>query len=1037
MYNVVLLAYRRTLPQITVALFGFFSASPLIKTYMTCSDDGVFHIHKALGLETLIKLGHWFPRWTPHMAHGFGYPLYNFYAPLSSYFLAGIHSLGPIYPLALHIALGVCIILSGLAVFYLVRDYWGPWSGLTAAVVYQTSPYLAFNVLFRGALAETMALSIMPIAVWAMDRALRNKSTKWSVVASLSFGALIYTHSATALLVAPLLFFQVGFLSYRKRDVTVFIFGAITLLFAMFLSANFWLPALVKRNLVKTDQLLVPPVFSYYTNFLSIDELLAVPSATMQPLVNPSPPKAIGVFASSVAILGAVIILLKQQSSSTNGNHYKLGGAIVFLTGMLTYGFLTLPISRPAWDLLPLLKFVQFPWRALGVTTLCASVLAGGIIVFFRNTNAAMLGSVTIASLSLMAHMSWWYPRYCTPFTEATLGSIIDYEYSTSTIGTSAKGEFTPKTTDYFPDDNSLAEAIKNNQSPLRLTGAPDDAIVETIQSDPLDHILKVTSASPFTATYQMIYYLGWKVSIDGVPTNPSITDGTGLIQFDVPSGQHEIRVYFGSTPVRRLGATLSIMALCVLATVYVFTPDKKSLNKNLFVRPHKMHQIWIVPLFLFAVKVTVVDQTNNMFHRMSIEPTNLGVPLSINMDNGMRALAYSISPDQIVSGDTVETIVYVEATKTMGKSFRPYFLLKGAEGTIWNLMPHETVPPRWHREPPPTQYWTPGQYGQFARQYQIMPGTPPGQYNLTVSFFDESTLETVGVIGSLVTDEIDLGTVSIVRPSATANLNTFTVDFVERLDSLTNDIELLGVHIDRQQATPGEMLTVTMLFHAAENPIHDEFITLGLDGTSLTKQVEPTPGFSTSMWEKGDLWVGQYLIRVPADTNAGTHYWTVSISPESKFYLDSIDIKTPDRFYEKPSIREASQLYFGNDIMLIGHEHKGRTKQGAILDVKLLWQALRTPDRSLNTFVHLENTDGAVVAQHDGIPSNWSRPTPGWLPEEYIMDTHSILITNNILPGNYRVYVGVSDRSTGLREPHTTELSADNRAYIGSVLIK
>ncbi len=97
MYNVVLLAYRRTLPQITVALFGFFSASPLIKTYMTCSDDGMFHIHKALGLETLIKLGHWFPRWTPHMAHGFGYPLYNFYAPLSSYFLAGIHSLGPMF----------------------------------------------------------------------------------------------------------------------------------------------------------------------------------------------------------------------------------------------------------------------------------------------------------------------------------------------------------------------------------------------------------------------------------------------------------------------------------------------------------------------------------------------------------------------------------------------------------------------------------------------------------------------------------------------------------------------------------------------------------------------------------------------------------------------------------------------------------------------------------------------------------------------------------------------------------------------------
>ena len=165
MSNVVRQIYRRALPQITVVLFGVVSASPLMRAYMTCSDDGVFHIHKALGLEALIRLGHWFPRWSPHMAHGFGYPLYNFYAPLSSYVLAGIHNLGPIYPLALHIALGMCITLSGLAVFYLVRDYWGPWSGLVAAVVYQTSPYVAFNVLFRGALAETMALSLMPISI--------------------------------------------------------------------------------------------------------------------------------------------------------------------------------------------------------------------------------------------------------------------------------------------------------------------------------------------------------------------------------------------------------------------------------------------------------------------------------------------------------------------------------------------------------------------------------------------------------------------------------------------------------------------------------------------------------------------------------------------------------------------------------------------------------------------------------------------------------------------------------------------------------
>ena len=76
-------------------------------------------------------------------------------------------------------------------------------------------------------------------------------------------------------------------------------------------------------------------------------------------------------------------------------------------------------------------------------------------------------------------------------------------------------------------------------------------------------------------------------------------------------------------------------------------------------------------------------------------------------------------------------------------------------------------------------------------------------------------------------------------------------------------------------------------------------------------------------------------------------------------------------------------------------------------------------------------------MAQHDGIPANWSRPTPGWLPTEYIVDTHSILITNAVLPGTYQLYVGVSDRTTGLRESHTTTLSNNDRAHVGSVVIE
>ena len=1039
MLEVVLQKYRRTLPQLTVILFGVVLASPLMKGFMTCSDDGVFHIHKALGLETLIKLGHWFPRWTPHMAHGFGYPLYNFYAPLSSYLLAGIHNLGPIYPLALHIALAMCITLSGLAVFYLVRDYWGPWSGLAAAVVYQTSPYLAFNVLFRGALAETMAISLMPIALWTMDRALRRTSTQWAALASLSFGALIYTHSATALLMAPLLLLQVSLLSYRKRDVQAFALGGGAFVLAVLLSANFWLPALAERHLVKIEQLLVPPVFSYDTNFLSAKELLAIPRATMPALVNPSPPKALGVFAASIAVLGAGVALSKKFATSTNRSYYKPRVVILFIVGMVLYGSLTLPISRPVWDLLPLLSFVQFPWRALGVTTLCASVLAGGTLLCFRKPVPAIFGSVAIASISFVAHLSWWYPRYCTEFTETTLGSMIDYEYSTSTIGTSAKGEFTPKTTSYIPLDDSLAQAIKSEQQPDRLLGIPDDASVQIIQSDPLDYIAKISSSQPFTAIYQMIYYLGWNVTIDGVSQKPSIAAGTGIMQFNVPSGQHEIRVYFGGTPVRNLGSALSIASLCIIVAAFVFTSPKTTVRTKSFPLPYKMPQIWVVPLLLLVTKITIIDKTDNILHRLSVEPSELGRPLSISMDNGMRALAYSIHPEQVSSGGTLEAIIYAEATENIHKSFRPYFLLKGPENTVWNLLPHETVPPRWHREPPPTQYWKVSTYGQFARQYQVLSGTPPGRYNLVASFFDESTLETAktsDVTGSTMTDELDLGPVIVVRPSEPVKQYSLGTGS-GALGDLTPDIELLGGHADRQQVVPGEILTITMLFRAADSPSADELITVGLEGTSLAKLVEPTPGFRTSLWQQGDVWRGQHLVRVPADASKGEHNWTVIGSSDNKLSLGLIDIKVPDRIFERPSINNTTQLSFGKDIMLRGYETNNRVVQEGVLEIILLWQAIYTPDNSLNSFVHVENDIGDIVAQHDGVPANWSRPTPGWLPPEYIVDMHSVLVPDDISPGTYEVYAGLSDRSNGVRvTPNNSGLN-EARAYIGSVVIE
>ncbi|MEK7529271.1 MAG: hypothetical protein AAB592_05890, partial [Patescibacteria group bacterium] len=56
-------------------------------------------------------------------------------------------------------------------------------------------------------------------------------------------------------------------------------------------------------------------------------------------------------------------------------------------------------------------------------------------------------------------------------------------------------------------------------------------------------------------------------------------------------------------------------------------------------------------------------------------------------------------------------------------------------------------LPPRWHNEPPGTQYWPEGQYAQWARRETILPGTPPGDYPITATIFDLATLAPDSVV--------------------------------------------------------------------------------------------------------------------------------------------------------------------------------------------------------------------------------------------------------------------------------------------------
>jgi hypothetical protein len=104
--------------------------------------------------------------------------------------------------------------------------------------------------------------------------------------------------------------------------------------------------------------------------------------------------------------------------------------------------------------------------------------------------------------------------------------------------------------------------------------------------------------------------------------------------------------------------------------------------------------------------------------------------------------------------------------------------------------------------------------------------------------------------------------------------------------------------------------------------------------------------------------------------------------------------------------------------VELVGYEiSPARVQTSQPLMVTLYWQASSLLMTSYKSFVHVTDADGNLVAQSDGVPVNWTRPTTAWLPGEWIADTHVLNGLNpTLVRGPLQVWAGMYDPDTSRR---------------------
>ena len=612
---------------------------------------------------------------------------------------------------------------------------------------------------------------------------------------------------------------------------------------------------------------------------------------------------------------------------------------------------------------------------------------------------------------------------------------MIAWEKDTDTLGTTAKGEYLPVWVQQMPSDPALDAAYAAGPPITRLPteGLPEGGLILHADYGPLDATIELETLTPFQARYLALYYPGWRVTVDGDPVPITPADPDGTITFPVPAGRHTIRIHFGETGLRLVADGVSLLSLLGLIASLMALSPPPSHAPTPFPSSRSAWPLVIAALLIVALKLAVFDRLDTPLRRANLQPVDnrlrdVDVPAAVTFGPAREfaLLGYDVLPDTISSGGSFPVSTYWRVLRPSGSDYGVTLHVVDDEGYRWHEP--DIQPPRWHRTPPSTWAWSPDQYAAIELVVPLLPGTPPGTYTIRVVAFDRRTLAPLTAYDSRAAalgPELALGRTVVTPPTQPADPDALAS--APRLDAPLGPLTLLGADVDRQQAAPGDPVMLTTFWQADRQPIADLMAHLALlsDHGSVAAEFDfaPTAGHPTSRWRPGDVWRGQHLLRLPAGLETGLYAWQISLPPTGPAVPlpAPLHITAPDRAFTPPPTDLDVDVRLDDVATLVGADVEHRDREiaaGSPLTVTIIWHAEREMDTSYHVFLHLIGPDAAPIAQSDGIPARWIRPTTGWLPGEYVTDVHVLTVPANAPSGTYTL-------TAGLYEPGGERLTA------------
>ncbi|TMC56861.1 MAG: hypothetical protein E6J26_06865, partial [Chloroflexi bacterium] len=556
-----------------LTLLSAFAVGPLLAPgYFWGAHDARHSVYFLFEFNRAIGDGVWYPRWMPDFTFGYGYPFFNINSPLAYYLGEAFLKLGLDYVTATKIVFGLAVVLSGWAMYGFVRGRINERAALIAALVYVYAPYHLLDVYVRGALAETVALAVLPLCLWAFAETVERRRSAAVIGAGISYAALTLAHSGLALLfslmLAAYLLMLLVLTVHRAQPLNRLTGSSIVplighvihvglapllgLLLGIGLSAIYLLPSLTELGSVRTDQYLTGTSerFGYYDYHEHFSEFFQLFSphwgyGLSQPGPHDDLSLQLGAAATLLALFSIVVVVrqVKWRASLT-----------FFQVGTLALAFMMLPQSTLLWDHLPLVAFAQFPWRLLALAALTMAPLAGSVLADFTAVEDKVrildMPTALLATLVLFSSLPYTTAQIIEPVEgPVSCGGLMKFEHNA--------GELTGSTAwvRTIPTWGPLADVYLNDEAPstqVDYASLPVGIVVDSRGHSSIHDEVWVHAESDGRITFDRFMYPGWRAylldrehgqPIQALPVEPR--GELGLLSVTVPRGEHFLLLRF------------------------------------------------------------------------------------------------------------------------------------------------------------------------------------------------------------------------------------------------------------------------------------------------------------------------------------------------------------------------------------------------------------------------------------------------------------------------------------------------------------